>query len=591
MSLSSFVISGSSKIGFNHIDVDELDIDNVPFSGGGGGSGSVAGALAYTNNIPQTLPNAGNTNLIFGSSDSSNTFGSTNLSTVLDGSNIIGIRNTGSSSINVLITGYCSYNGLADGSYAIWINKNGSDSDRYGLSETVGDNDYVILNFTCSLQLAVNDYINLRTWVNATGGTVSGSNASFTPALRIIVTQMNEGAGSLSIEGDTSLDISSNGSTITLSNCGKTWSNFSAIADVNINNNNITGVSSIQIAGVSQTISNNVLTLECTDGSSAKVYDDTHYKPSLSSVIIASNDALGHSAIGFNSITCNNINVTTVNGSSYPPAGTGGSVGNLSQVLTAGNSAGELNITSLNSLTLGNGAYTSSLVSSVSNKGVLTIGNPINSNASNVFDDIFNCPAYFSVCSYASAGNLSFVSVSASTGATPTSLSFGSLDFSQSMGTTPLTLSTISVTLNGTTYHYYCYKNQSPNTISCNVSLFATWDQCSEGYRGLYANYVPASMVSGMTANNTYSLYSYVLGGTWEYYVDNYPVSNLQFNTILAHGDSFQVWALSNQNTNIFSQIPAGQQFGGVPNVLAQNGRMTVISNYRLLYGAYPVDS
>ena len=196
-SLANYLLP-DGRLAFNSIDCNEIDIDDVPVgSGGGSGGGSVAGALAFVNNTSQTLPDAANINLILGTADSENTFGTTTLTQMFDGSsNTIGVQNNGSNSICLLVTGYCTFTGnnSAVGPYAIWINKNGNDNDRYGLCESNVDNDFIVLNFSCSVQLAPNDYINLRCWVNISV-TVTASNAPFQPALRFIATQMNEGSG------------------------------------------------------------------------------------------------------------------------------------------------------------------------------------------------------------------------------------------------------------------------------------------------------------------------------------------------------------------------------------------------------------
>ena len=509
MSLRSIYDAVNNRFYMNDLDAGQIEIKESAIGGGG-----IAGCVAFIG-ASQSLPNGSNVNLKLGSADSANSFGSTNLVSVLDGSsNVIGLKNNGSGAICVMITGFVSFSGTPSTEYSLWVARNGDDTDRYGLVESLGDNDYLVLNFSCSLQLASNDIVNLRCWVN--GSSESAGVHDF-PPMRFLCTQMNASSGS----GET---------------------------------------------------------------------------PSLSAVCAVGADAGGASITNVSSLTCTNLNVTTVNGSSYPPSGgggSGGSVGSLSQVLAVGSSAGGANISNVGNLTagsviLGGMPYTSALIPSASTKGIMTLSNPITATAGNVFDDVFNPPNYFSTTSYVTS---SAVAITASTGAIPKSLSFGSVDLTQSFGTSPLTASTISVVLNGTTYHYYCYKNASPNTVSCNVSCFGCWDNCSEGYRGLYASYIPASMVTGMAANGSYSIYTNPLGAVWEYFVDNYPVSHLQFNVVLQHGDSFQLWALSNQNCNFAFQTPTGQMFGASPNLLSQNARMTVTSNYRMVHGAYSIDS
>lgn len=604
MSLSSFVISGTSKIGFGVLDVDELDIDDVEFnpSGGGSGGGSVAGALAFTNNTPQSIPNGGNTNVILGSSDVENTFGTTSLSTVLDGSShIIGIKNTGSNTINVLVTGYCSFNGVIGGNYAIWINKNGSDSDRYGLTEGTGDNDFIVEIFTCSLQMAVNDYIHLRAW--STGGSVSVSNGAFTPALRLIVTQLNEGTGggSVTITGDSSLDITTSGSNVALSNCGKTWANFDAVSDINVNGNNITGALSLQINGVTQTVVNNVLTLECTDGSNPKIYDDTHYKPSLSSVLIASNNAFGHDAIGLNNIVCNNINVTTINNSAYPPSSNGG--GSVSNPLIIGSSnSATASVILQDSTLLGENrgyALSTGVLNTVGTFGIDIIDPeniPITKDL-NSFTAFSNGTVYLSgngsayKCNYPSGYSANPVKgqiydetfypplsrkswINTTQGSSLFSNSplnigtFVNVDATQSFNTSKFKLTQMNITQTvPVTYQIPSYYNATSSPVTFSGSLMMSFLVGSASV-GLIVSYIPSTMVTPngagrYDANGTFSYFTNMLNSCWQSTSGN-TFLTLPFSGTLQAGDfitftavsSSNDWSISVSSLNLFGVNP-----------------------------------
>ena len=197
MSLHDF-LDGNNAFNFGSIVCNNLNCNTIngqPPSGGGNTGGGVAGAISYTSTVPQTVSIGGNTLLILGTSDAPNTFGTTNLQAVIGDGHVVAISNSGTSAIFVLISGFVSFtnNSGSGSSYALWVERNGNVNDRYGCTETTDDNDFVTLNLSCSMQLAVGDSLSVVCWTNNPNGT-SASSTSF-PGLRLTVAQLNEGSG------------------------------------------------------------------------------------------------------------------------------------------------------------------------------------------------------------------------------------------------------------------------------------------------------------------------------------------------------------------------------------------------------------
>jgi hypothetical protein len=192
-SLRSVYCYESGEYVFPKIETGSIDIDNVPISGGGGGS--VAGAICYYSTTPQSISPTTDTVLLIGSLNSANTFGTTALVPYPNSQSATGFQNTGSTNIFVIISGFCTFSdndGGTSASYALWISKNGNNNDRYGFSETADNSDIPTLNFACALQLAPDDFVQLNCWTNNLNTGTQAVVCVF-PGLRFTIAQLNEG--------------------------------------------------------------------------------------------------------------------------------------------------------------------------------------------------------------------------------------------------------------------------------------------------------------------------------------------------------------------------------------------------------------
>jgi len=168
-----------------------IDTDYLPASfASSGGSSSVA-TLAYTTSLVSTVLTQTSTFVSWDTLDTGNTYGATTIT--FNPSNKDKFTNSTAQTIVLQVSCYVIWGAPTNVSSvrAIYAQKNGIDTDRYGYQNIEAGNNFTSSATAFTIVLKPNDWFHILVWHNDTGGGIQVPNSSqHTPNARIIMSQV-----------------------------------------------------------------------------------------------------------------------------------------------------------------------------------------------------------------------------------------------------------------------------------------------------------------------------------------------------------------------------------------------------------------